>query len=208
MKLFVKNMVCIRCKMIVKSVLENLGLHYILVGLGQVEIKEELSGDQHDQLKTELRKYGLELLDDRKAILIERIKNVIIQMVHYEDELPKIKNSEYISERLDYDYTYLANLFSEVTGTTIEHFFLTHKIERVKELLLYDKLSLKEIAYKMNYSSIGHLSNQFRKLTGLTPSFFKHLKRKKLTELENITGKMPLTFKKLKHKSTNALVNV
>ena len=201
-------MVCIRCKMIVKSVLENLGLHYILVGLGQVEIKEELSGDQHDQLKTELRKYGLELLDDRKAILIERIKNVIIQMVHYEDELPKIKNSEYISERLDYDYTYLANLFSEVTGTTIEHFFLTHKIERVKELLLYDKLSLKEIAYKMNYSSIGHLSNQFRKLTGLTPSFFKHLKRKKLTELENITGKMPLTFKKLKHKSTNALVNV
>jgi AraC-like DNA-binding protein len=186
MKLFIKNMVTIRCKLIVKSVLENLGLRYNQVDLGQVDLKEDISVIQREQLRTALLNYGLVLLEDRKAILIEKIKSVVVEMVHYEDELPKIKNSDYISEKLHYDYTYLANLFSDVTGITIEHYIIMHKIERVKELLVYDELSLKEIAWKLHYSSVAHLSNQFRKITGLTPTFFKHLKDKRLTALENV----------------------
>lgn len=179
-------MVSIRCKMLVKTELEKLGLTYGIIDLGEVEIKENLTEKQRTQLKTNLLKSGLELMDDKKAILIEKIKKVIIEMVHYEDELPKVKNSDYISEKLQYDYTYLANLFSETTGTTIEHFIIIHKIERVKELMIYDELNLTEISYKLNYSSVAHLSNQFKKITGLTPSFFKSLKHKKRTPLENM----------------------
>jgi AraC-like DNA-binding protein len=179
-------MVSIRCKMLVKAELSKLGLHYIVVDLGEVEIKEDITTEQREQLKIALLKTGLELMDDKKAILIEKIKKVIVEMIHYADELPKIKNSDYISEKLNHDYTYLANLFSEVTGITIEHFIIAHKIEKVKELLLYDELSLTEISYKLNYSSVAHLSKQFKKATGLTPSFFKQLKDKRRNTLENV----------------------
>ena len=185
MKLFIKNMVTIRCKLIVKSVLENLGLRYNQVDLGQVDLKEDISVIQREQLKTALLNYGLVLLDGRKAILIEKIKSVVVEMVHYEDELPKIKNSDYISEKLHYDYTYLANLFSDVTGITIEHYIIMHKIERVKELLVYDELSLTEISYKLHYSSVAHLSNQFKKITGLTPSHFKRFKENRQLGIVN-----------------------
>jgi AraC-like DNA-binding protein len=170
-----------RCKMAVKSELDRLGLHYTKVELGEVEVMEDITEEQQVQLKTGLLKSGLELMDDQKSILIERIKNTIIEMVHYDDELPKTKISDHISEKLKHEYTYLANLFSEVTGITIEHYMIAHKIERVKELLLYDELNLTEISYKLNYSSVAHLSNQFKKVTGLTPTFFKHLKNKRLT---------------------------
>jgi AraC-like DNA-binding protein len=179
-------MVSIRCKLIVKAELDALGLQYGIVDLGEVEVKEIVTDDVRSQLKTALAKSGLELMDDKKAVLIERIKNVIVEMVHYSDDLPAIKNSDYISEKLHHDYTYLANLFSEATGITIEHFIIAHKIERVKELLLYDELNLTEISYKLNYSSVAHLSNQFKKVTGLTPSYFKKIKDKRRTTLENV----------------------
>lgn len=179
-------MVSIRCKMIVKEELKKLGLHYVHVDLGEVEIMENITQEQRDQLKRAISKSGLELMDDKKAILIEKIKNVIIEMIHYSDELPKTNFSDYLSSKLDHNYTYLANLFSETEGTTIEHFILLHKIERVKELIIYDELNLTEIAWKMHYSSVAHLSNQFKKITGLTPSFFKSLKRKKRSTLENV----------------------
>ncbi len=178
-------MVSIRCKMVVKAELEKLGLEYGLVDLGEADVKE-ITQSQREQLKTGLLKSGLELMDDRKAMLIEKIKNVIIEMVHYADELPRTKNSDYISEKLAHDYTYLANFFSETTGTTIEQFIIHHKIERVKELLIYDELTLTQIAWKLHYSSVSHLSNQFKKITGLTPSFFKSLKNKKRNTLDNV----------------------
>lgn len=186
MKLYIKYMVSIRCKMVVKAELDKLGLQYKSVDLGEVDIKGKITAKQIEDLKTGLLQAGLELLDDRKSVLIEKIKKVIIEMVHYADEMPRIKTSIYISEKLNHDYTYLANLFSEATGTTIEHYIISHKIEKVKELLLYDVLNLTEISYKLNYSSVAHLSNQFKKVTGLTPSFFKQLKNKKRNALENL----------------------
>jgi len=174
-------MVSMRCKMAVKAELDKLGLHYTKVELGEVEIMEDITEEQQNQLKLGLLQSGLELMDDHRSILIERIKNTIVEMVHCNEELPKINFSDYLSEKLKHDYTYLANLFSEVTGVTIEHYIIAHKIERVKEFLLYDELNLTEIAYKLNYSSVAHLSNQFKKVTGLTPTFFKHLKNKRLT---------------------------
>jgi len=186
MKLYIKYMVSIRCKMMVKSELEKLGLLYGVVDLGDVEIIGSITAEQRIKLKTALLKSGLELMDDQRAMLIEKIKNVIVEMVHYADELPKTNFSDYLSEKLNYDYTYLSNIFSEVTGTTIEKFIIAHKIERVKELLLYDELNLSEISYKLNYSSVAHLSNQFKKVTGLTPTFFKQLKRKRRITLENV----------------------
>ncbi|MCB2204630.1 AraC family transcriptional regulator [bacterium] len=186
MKLYIKYMVSLRCKMVVKAELDKLGLHYGVVDLGEVNIRGNITAAQRDQLKIELAKSGLELMEDRKAMLIEKIKNVIIEMVHYREELPRIKNSEYISSKLDYDYTYLANMFSEATGTTIEHFIIAHKIERVKELLLYDELNLTEISYKLNYSSVAHLSTQFKRVTGLTPTFYKQLKHKRRRPLEDL----------------------
>jgi len=179
-------MVSMRCKMAVKAELDKLGLHYTKVELGEVEVMEDITEEQRMQLKTELLKSGLELMDDQKSILIEKIKNTIVEMVHFNEELPKINFSDYLSEKLKHDYTYLANHFSEVTGITIEHYIIVHKIERVKELLLYDELNLTEISYKLNYSSVAHLSNQFKKITGLTPTFFKHLKNKKLTALNDV----------------------
>ena len=179
-------MVSLRCKMMVKEELKTLGLHYVSVDLGMVEIMEEMTQGQHDLLKKNLLKSGLELLDDKRSILIEKIKNVIIEMIHYSDELPTDNYSEYISKKLNYDYTYLSNIFSEVKGITIQQFIINHKIERVKELLLYDELNLTEISYRLHYSSVAHLSNQFKKVTGLSPSFYKQLKQKRQGNLENL----------------------
>lgn len=179
-------MVSIRCKMIVKAELINLGLKYIAVDLGEVEIIGELSEKKHSMLKAGLLTSGLELMDDKKAMLIEKIKNVIVEMIHYSDELPKTNYSDYISGKINLDYTYLSNIFSEVKGITIEHFIIAHKIERVKELLVYNELTLSEIAWKLHYSSVSHLSNQFKKVTGLTPTHFKKMKHKRLIALENL----------------------
>jgi AraC-like DNA-binding protein len=186
MKLYIRYMVSIRCKLIVKAELEKLGVHYTSVELGEADIKESISRTQREELAIALKKTGLELMDDKKAILIERIKNVIVEAIHYSDEALKVNFSDHLSEKLNYDYTYLANLFSEVESTTIEHFIIKHKIERVKELLIYDELTLTEIAYKLHYSSVAHLSNQFKKVTGLTPTFYKDLKDKRLGGLEDI----------------------
>ncbi|WP_258100583.1 helix-turn-helix domain-containing protein [Marinoscillum pacificum] len=186
MKLYIKYMVSLRCKLMVKQELERLGLHHTVLDLGMVEILENISSKQHDQLKANLLKSGLELLDDKRTILIERIKNLIIEMIHYSDELPNVNYSDYISEKLGYDYTYLSNIFSEVKGTTIQQFIILHKIEKVKELMLYDELNLTEISYKLHYSSVAHLSNQFKKVTGLSPTFYKHLKEKRKINLENL----------------------
>ena len=174
-----------RCQMLVKEELKKLGLHYI-VEMGQADIMEDITEDQREQIRIALLRSGLELMDDKRAILIEKIKKVVIEMVHYTDELPKVNFSDYLSEKLDYDYTYLANLFSEIQGTTIEKFIISHKIERVKELIIYGELNLTEIAWNMHYSSVAHLSNQFKKITGLTPSHFKNLKNKRRNPIEEV----------------------
>jgi len=173
MKIYIQNMVCIRCKMVVKTELEKLKLHYSSVELGEAEIMEHPTAEQLNQLNIALRKSGLELIDDKRSILVEKIKTIIIEMVHYSDDQLKTNLSDYLSERLHHNYTYLANLFSEVKGTTIENFYLGHKIEKVKELLVYDELNLTEIAERLHYSSVAHLSNQFKKMTGLTPTHYK-----------------------------------
>lgn len=172
--------------MLVKSELDRLNLRYTTVELGEVNLTDDITMEKRNQLNAALKKSGLELMDDKKAMLIEKIKNVIIEMIHYADEPPLTKFSTYLAKKLSHDYTYLANLFSEVQGTTIEHFIIMHKIERVKELLVYDEFTLTGIAYKMHYSSVGHLSNQFKKITGLTPSHFKKMKIKRLDNLENL----------------------
>jgi len=182
-------MVSIRCKMVVKEELKKLGLHFIIIDLGEVEIMEDLSDEKREELKMALTKSGLELMDDKRAILIEKIKNVVIEMVHYSEELPKMNFSDYISEKLQFDYTYLSNIFSEVKGITIQQFIILHKIERAKEYLLYDELNLTEISYKLNYSSVAHLSNQFKKITGLTPTHFKQMKDKRRKPIEEIGNK-------------------
>ena len=179
-------MVCIRCKMVVKSELEKLGLHYVSVVLGEANILEGISPEQRNELNIALKKSGLELMDDKKSMLIEKIKNSIVELVHYSDDQLKVNLSDYLSEKLNFDYTYLANLFSEVQGTTIEKFFIAHKIEKAKELIVYDELNLTEIADKLHYSSVAHLSNQFKKITGLTPSHFKKLKNKRRIALEDV----------------------
>mgnify|MGYP002636817495 CR=1 FL=1 len=162
MKLYIKYMVSNRCKMVVKEELKKLHLHFIVVDLGEVEIMENISTEQREQLKIALLNTGLELMDDKKAVLIERIKNAVVEMVHHADGEIKIKFSNYLSEKLNHDYTYLSNLFSEVQGTTIEQFIISHKIERIKELIIYDELNITEIAWKMNYSSVACVeSDQF-----------------------------------------------
>ncbi|OPC05300.1 AraC family transcriptional regulator [Elizabethkingia ursingii] len=179
-------MVSLRCKMVVHQELENLGIKNAVVDLGMVELWDDISLSQRAMLRENLLKTGLELLDDKKSILIEKIKNVVTQMIHYIDEFPKENFSDYISEKLGYDYTYLANTFSEVKGITLQHFIIINKVEKIKELLLYDELNLTEISYKLNYSSVAHLSNQFKKITGLSPSFYKKLKLRRLKNLEDL----------------------
>lgn len=179
-------MVSNRCKMAVKAELKKIGLHFIVVNLGEVEIMENISLQQREELKKGLLTSGLELIDDKRAVLIEKIKTIVIEMVHHSDEMIKTNFSYYLSEKLQHDYTYLANLFSENQGITIEHFIISHKVERIKELIIYDELNITEIAWKMNYSSVAHLSNQFKKVTGLSPSHFKQLKEKRRSPIEEI----------------------
>ncbi len=185
-------MVSARCKQVVKDELRKLGLHFIVVELGEVEIMENISAGQRERLKNGLHQSGLDLMDDKRSVLIERIKNVVVEMVHHSSEPIKVNFSHYLSEKLDHDYTYLANLFSEIQGITIEQFIIAHKIERIKELIIYGELNITEIAWNMNYSSVAHLSNQFKKVTGLSPSHFKKLKDKRRSPLEEI-GNHPVS---------------
>jgi len=179
-------MISNRCKLVVKEILKEHGLHFMIVDLGEVEIMEDISDGQREQLKTALNESGLVLMDDKRAILIEKIKNTIIETVHHSGESIKINFSAFLSEKLNYDYTYLANLFSEVQGTTIEQFMISLKIERIKELIIYGELNITQIAWEMNYNSLAHLSNQFKKVTGLSPSHFKNLKDKKRNPIDEI----------------------
>jgi YesN/AraC family two-component response regulator len=183
-------MVSNRCKLTVKELLKNLGLHFVLVDMGVVDIMENITTFQLEQIRVALLSSGLELMDNKRAVLVEKIKNIVIEMVHFKDETPKVNFSIYLSEKLDYDYTYLSNLFSDVQGITIEKFIIVHKIERVKELIIYDELSLKEIAWNMHYCSVSHLSNQFKMITGFSPSHYKNLKNKRRSPIEEI-GKPP-----------------
>jgi len=178
-------MVCIRCQMAVKSELDKLGLHHTRVELGETEIMEELSPEQRSMLSDSLKNIGLELLEDKKNIMVERIKTIIIELVHFNEDQIKTNLSDYLSENLTIITHTFQIFFSEIKGTTIEKFYLANKIERVKELLVYDELNLTEIAWKLHYSSVAHLSNQFKKMTGLTPSHFKNLRNKNQTGSEN-----------------------
>jgi len=184
LKLYFKYMVSQRCKMLVASELDRLGLGHSLVELGFVSLHNEPSPEQLNELSLRLAASGLELLDDKRTILVERIKNIIIEMVHDAEELPKENYSSYISGKIGLDYTYLSNVFSEVKGITIQQFIIIHKIEKVKEMILYNQLSLKEIAYRLDYCSAAHLSNQFKKITGLSPSFFKRMENKRTKHLD------------------------
>ena len=186
MQLYIKNMVCSRCKMVVKAELEKLGLHPITVNLGKVEILENNIETQKEQLAESFKLLGFELLDDKISKTVERIKNLIVGLVHHQTTLLKTNLSQYLADDLQQDYKMLSNLFSEVVGITIEHYFIAQKIEKVKELLGYDELSLSEIADKLQYSDVAHLSNQFKKVTGYTPSAFKKLKDNNRTQLEDI----------------------
>jgi AraC-like DNA-binding protein len=196
LKLFIKYMVSNRCKLAVKEELTKLGIHFIVVDMGEVEIMEDLTSEQTKALQAGLHASGLELMDDKKSVLIEKIKNVITEMIHNSEDVPKVNYSDFISEKLNYDYTYLSNLFSEVKGITIQQFIIVHKIERAKELLFYGELNLTEISYKLHYSSVAHLSNQFKKITGLSPSAYKQLKDKHRTPIEEIgNGREIITSK-------------
>jgi AraC-like DNA-binding protein len=186
MKLFIKYMVSARCLMVVKSLLEELQIPYGSISLGEVEVLKQLTTDELIKLRQALKVSGLEVMENKKSILVERIKQVIIEMVHYAEEPLKCNFSEHLSRKLNYDYTYLSNLFTEVKGTTIEQFIIAHKIERVKELIIYDELTLSEIADKMHYSSVGHMSNQFKRGTGLSPSFFKKMRKKRTINLDDL----------------------
>jgi len=186
MKLYIKYMVSLRCKMFVREELQKLGLKIMSIDLGVVEVRGEVTDEQLEELRTNLKKGGLELLDDKKNILVEKIKSLILEMIHYSDDLPKVNDSDYISENLGYNYNYLSNIFSEVKGMTIQQYIILHKIEKAKEYLLYDELTLTEIAYKLHYSSVCHLSNQFKKVTGLTPTHFKKIKENREMNLEDL----------------------
>ena len=172
--------------MLVKEELRKIGLDDVNVELGVVEIQNDITEEQRESIRKSLAKAGLELLDDKRNILVEKIKNVIVEMIHHAEEVPNVNDSEYISKKLGYDYTYLSNTFSEVKGMTIQKFIILNKIEKAKEMLLYDEDNLTEIAYKLKYSSVAHLSNQFKKVTGFTPSFFKDMKLKRENNLENL----------------------
>ncbi len=179
-------MVSARCILVVKDALTKAGVHFGDVSLGEVELISAISGDQLHQFKCSLMQAGLELIEDKRKILAEKIKNSIIEMVHYSDDIIKVNFSSYLTTKLDHDYTYMSNLFSEVQGITIEQFTISHKVERIKELIIYGELNITEIAWKMNYSSVAHLSNQFKKATGLSPSQFKQLKDKRRNTIENV----------------------
>ncbi len=185
MYIYVKHMLCDRCKLMVSRTLKKMGLHFVIVNLGEVRIKENITKQQRLELKITLHECGLELMDDKEAMLIEKIKKLVIETIYCDDDLPKINFSLYLSQQLSCNYTYLSNLFSKIEGTTLEHFIVLQKIERVKKLIIYDELNLTEIAWKLNYSSVAHLSTQFKKITGSTPSLFKILEHRKQIEFSN-----------------------
>lgn len=184
--LFIKNMVCNRCIMVVRQELEKLGLEIKNIKLGEVTLGREATYKEREQIESVLVPLGFELIDDKKSRIIEKIKTIIIDLVHHQDNDSKTNLSELLSSKLHHDYNYLSNLFSEVEGTTIEKYFIAQKIEKVKELLVYDELSLSEIAYRLNYSSVAYLSNQFKKVTGLTPSHFKQIREEKRKPLDKV----------------------
>jgi len=186
MKLFIQNMVSLRCKMMVKSELDKLNIFYTSVELGEVQLIKPITKELRESLKSELHKSGLHLMDDKKAMLIEKIINIIVEMVHHSDKVPNVNFSTLLSKQIGQDYQTLADLFSKTKGITIERFIILHKIERVKELIIYDELNLTEISYLMHYSSVAHLSKQFKNTTGLTPTFFKNLTKRKRNNLEDI----------------------
>jgi len=186
MKLYIKNMVCSRCKMVVKSELQKLGLYPISVELGEVEIESSIDNEKKKSIKATLAKFGFQLLENKKSIVIEKVKNAIIDLVHNKNNELSINLSDYLSKLLLQEYSSISTLFSEVEGVTIEQYFIAQKIERVKELLVYNELTLSEIAFQLNYSSTAHLSNQFKKFTGFTPSYFKQLKDKKRRQIEDL----------------------
>lgn len=186
MKIFIQNMVSLRCKLMVISQLDKLGLSYKSVELGEVLLIEPLSETNKQLLKKALHQSGLELMDDKKAMMIEKIINIIVEMVHYSDELPPYNFSTFLQEKMRLDYHKMAEIFSKTKGVTIEHFIILHKVERIKELITYDELNLTEISYKMNYSSVAHLSKQFKQVTGFTPSFFKNLSKRDRNNLEDL----------------------
>lgn len=186
MKLYIKNMVCSRCKMVVKDQLESKGLHPLMVNLGEVDIEESLNKTQLQQLDSSLKSLGFELIDDKKSRTIEKIKNAIVTLIHHTEGNAKINLSDFITSKIHQDYHYLSNLFSETEGITIEKYVISQRIEKVKELLMYDELTLSEIADKLGYSSVAYLSNQFKKVTGFTPSHFKSLKEQKRRNIEDL----------------------
>lgn len=186
MTIHIKNMVCHRCIMAVQGELEKLHIQTKNIQLGEVTINGELSSEQMSKLSQNLTVLGFEIIDDKRSFLVERIKNIVIEAIHHKDSPLKINFSELISKELNHDYNYLSHLFSEVEGITIEKYVIAQKIEKVKELLVYDELSLSEIAYQMNYSSVAYLSNQFKKVTGLTPSHFKQIKENKRKPLDKV----------------------
>jgi AraC-like DNA-binding protein len=186
MKLYIKNMVSLRCIIMVQEVLKKQGFRNAIVDLGMVEIVEDITEEQREQLKRVLFCIDLDLIDDTKTILIEKIKKVVIEMIHYNDELPKMNYSDYISKKLGYNYTYLANVFSESKGISIRQYIINQRVEKVKELLTYDELNITEISFQLQYSSVAHLSNQFKKVTGVSPFYFKTHKLKRERSLENV----------------------
>ncbi|MEN9459059.1 MAG: hypothetical protein RL135_1659 [Bacteroidota bacterium] len=186
MKVYIKYMVSLRCKLLVKEILLDLDIPYQRIDLGEVLMAHQIDEEKVANFRAVLLKYGLELIDDKKAVLISQIKAVIIEMIHYSEDEPEVNFSTFLSDKLSYNYTYLSNLFSETQAATIEQFIILHKIERAKELIIYNELNLTEIAWKLHYSSVAHLSNQFKKITGLTPSFFKAMTNKKRTVLDNL----------------------
>ena len=186
MKLFIKYMVSSRCKMAVKLALKKLGLHFIVVDLGEIDIMEDITAEQREQLKISLHESGLELMDDKRGILIERIKKILIDMVYQTEGMLKVNLPDLLNEKLNQDYTYMANLFTEVQGVTIGQFLIVQKIERIKEMMVFGDLNMTEIAWKMNYSSVAHLSNQFKKVTGLTPSHFKELRKTRQQSMDDL----------------------
>ena len=183
---FIKNMVCNRCIMVVQHLFESMGYPPVHIELGEVETEHPVKKDDLEAIKATLVSYGFEMIDDTTSVLIERIKTLVIELIHYHKEPIHENYSSYIASKLHKDYTYLSNLFSDVTGTTIEKYIINQKIERVKELLVYDELTLSEIAYELGYSSVAYLSGQFKKVTGLTPGHFKQIKANKRIPLDEV----------------------
>lgn len=186
MKLHIRNMVCNRCKMVVQSELEKLGYQPLVVELGEVTLDREITDEEKGKIDEQLQQLGFALMDDKKSKIIEKIKNLIVDLVQHHNGELKTNLSDYLSMQLHYDYSNLTSLFSEVEGTTIEKYFIAQRIEKVKELLVYDEMTLSEIAYLLHYSSVAHLSNQFKKVTGLTPSHFKHIREQKRMPLDQV----------------------